>query len=101
MTASLRSRSPRTTNVAGTSPYTNRPLSWHTDGYYNAPEDRIRSFILHCCRNAERGGESALLDPEIAYIRLRDENPRFIAALMHDEAMTIPANHEADGSVRA
>lgn len=85
---------------SGYIPYTNRPLSWHTDGYYNAPEDRIRSFILHCCRNAERGGENALLDPEIAYIRLRDENPRFIAALMHDEAMTIPANHEANGSVR-
>ncbi len=81
-------------------PYTNRPLSWHTDGYYNAPEDRIRSFILHCCRDAESGGESALLDPEIAYIRLRDENPRFIAALMHEEAMTIPANREKDGSIR-
>ncbi len=81
-------------------PYSNRPLSWHTDGYYNAPEDRIRSFILHCCRSAEQGGENGLLDPEIAYIRLRDKNPELITALMHEGAMTIPANHEDNGKVR-
>ena len=82
-------------------PYSDRPLSWHTDGYYNAPEDRIGAFVLHCVRDAEEGGETALLDPEIAYIALRDENPDFIAAFMHDEAMTIPANVEKGGKVRA
>ncbi len=82
-------------------PYSDRPLSWHTDGYYNAPADRIGAFLLHCVRDAEEGGETALLDPEIAYIALRDENPDFIAAFMHDEAMIIPANVEKDGKVRA
>ncbi len=82
-------------------PYTDRPLSWHTDGYYNAPEDRIGAFLLHCVRGAEDGGENGLLDPEIAYIRMRDENPDFIAAFMHDEAMTIPANDEGNGKVRS
>jgi alpha-ketoglutarate-dependent taurine dioxygenase len=82
-------------------PYSNRQLSWHTDGYYNAPEDHIRAFLLHCVRGAEEGGENGLLDPEIAYIRMRDENPDFVAAFMHDEAMTIPANVEDNGKIRA
>ncbi|MEJ2692509.1 MAG: TauD/TfdA family dioxygenase, partial [Candidatus Thiodiazotropha sp.] len=37
-----------------------------------------------------------LLDHEIVYLRLRDENPDHIRALMHPRAMTIPAN-ESDG----
>jgi hypothetical protein len=73
-------------------PYTDRPLSWHTDGYYNKPSRQVRAMVLHCLRAADEGGENALMDPEIAYIRLRDENPDFIAALMHHRAMTIPAN---------
>lgn len=80
-------------------PYTNRRLLWHTDGYYNAPERRIRAFVLHCVSPAASGGENALLDPEIAYIQLRDQNPELIRALMDPQAMTIPANTEdgADG----
>ncbi len=81
-------------------PYTDKPLSWHTDGYYNEPANTIRAFVLHCIREAADGGDSAFLDPEIAYIRLRDENPDFVAALMHSQAMTIPANIETDGKVR-
>ncbi len=81
-------------------PYSNRPLTWHTDGYYNGPETCIRAFLLHCVRDAGEGGENSLLDPEIAYLRLRDENPDFIAALMHPHAMTIPENREASGKLR-
>jgi hypothetical protein len=58
-------------------------------------------MLLHCVRSANQGGENRLLDHEIAYIRLRDENPAYIAALMDPDAMTIPANEEADGTVRA
>jgi alpha-ketoglutarate-dependent taurine dioxygenase len=84
-------------------PYTNRAIGWHTDGYYNyaGPAEMIRAMLLHCVRSAGVGGETGLLDHEIAYIRLRDENPEFITALMHPEAMSIPANEEADGKVRA
>jgi alpha-ketoglutarate-dependent taurine dioxygenase len=84
-------------------PYTNRPIGWHTDGYYNyaGPTRMIRAMLLHCVRSADLGGENGLLDHEIAYIRLRDENPDFIAALMHPQAMTIPANEEANGKLRA
>ena len=48
-------------------------------------------MLLHCTAAAETGGENGLLDHEIAYIRLRDKDPDHIEALMHPEAMTIPA----------
>ncbi|MCB1520513.1 MAG: TauD/TfdA family dioxygenase [Hyphomicrobiaceae bacterium] len=81
-------------------PYTTKALSWHTDGYYNQPEEAIGGMLLHCVRPASQGGVNALLDPEIAYIRLRDRSPALIAALMHPEAMSIPESVEDDGSVR-
>lgn len=73
-------------------PYTDKPIAWHTDGYYNSPQRQIRAFILHCVRPASAGGDNALLDPEIVYIRLRERDPAHIRALMHGEAMTIPPN---------
>jgi alpha-ketoglutarate-dependent taurine dioxygenase len=82
-------------------PYTNRAIRWHTDGYYNPPERRIRAMILHCARNAAKGGENALLDHEIAYLLLRDADPGFVAALMQPDAMTIPARTDDTGVVRA
>ena len=81
-------------------PYTNRSLSWHTDGYYNEAQRQIRAVVLHCVQGAASGGENALLDPELVYIRLRDEDPRFITALEHPECMTIPANTGAEGEIR-
>jgi hypothetical protein len=81
-------------------PYSNRPLSWHTDGYYNSAEEQVRGLILHCARAAADGGANALMDPEIAYIRLRDENPEFTTALMHPAAMTIPPNTTGGEEIR-
>ena len=75
-------------------PYTDRPLSWHTDGYYNVGTACVRGFVLHCVRPAAEGGESLLLDHELAYIDLRDEDPRLVAALMAPDAMTIPPNED-------
>jgi hypothetical protein len=80
-------------------PYSNKPLSWHTDGYYNPVGQWVLGMLLHCVRPAETGGEAQFFDPEIAYIRLRDADPAFIEALMHSEALTIPAN-EAEASVQ-
>jgi len=81
-------------------PYTSQPLSWHTDGYYNAPQQQIRSWSLLCVESAWRGGENALLDHEIIYILLRDEDPELLRALMAPDAMTIPANIEAGREIR-
>jgi len=75
-------------------PYSNRRLLWHTDGYYNPPALRIRAFVLHCVSPAAEGGDNALLDPEIAYIRLRDADPDHVRALMAPDALTIPPNTE-------
>ncbi len=81
-------------------PYTNRPISWHTDGYYNKPDEQIRGMVLHCVRNAATGGANLLLDHEIAYLHLRDCNPDYITALMHPLAMTIPPNIEGGELIR-
>ncbi|MBK8452439.1 MAG: TauD/TfdA family dioxygenase [Thiofilum sp.] len=73
-------------------PYTNKALSWHTDGYYHPQDQVIHGMLLHCMQPAQSGGESHWLDHEIAYILLRDANPAYIKALIHPEALTIPAN---------
>lgn len=82
-------------------PYTDKPISWHTDGYYNPTASRIKSMILHCVRSAGEGGVNEMFDPEIAYIRLRDENPDFIRALSHRRTLTIPAFADDNGATRA
>jgi len=82
-------------------PYTNRAIRWHTDGYYNPPDRRIRAMILHCVSHAATGGENRLLDHEIAYLQLRDADPALVAALMQPDAMTIPARTDEAGVVRA
>lgn len=81
-------------------PYTNRPIRWHTDGYYNPQDRRIRAMVLHCVTPAASGGENALMDHEIAYLLLRDANPDYVAALMQPDAMTIPARTDDAGVVR-
>lgn len=81
-------------------PYTERPIAWHTDGYYNHPPRRVRGLTLHCAQPAAEGGVNRLMDAEMLYILLRDEDPGHIAALMRDDAMTIPGNDE-EGLQRA
>jgi hypothetical protein len=82
-------------------PYTDKPIRWHTDGYYNTPEHTIRGLILHCVRSAVSGGDNQLLDHDLAYILLRDENPDFVRALSAPDAMTIPPRLDDDGVARA
>jgi alpha-ketoglutarate-dependent taurine dioxygenase len=85
---------------SGYIPYTNRAIDWHTDGYYNPLDQQVRGFVLHCVFAAEQGGENALLDPEIAYIWLRERAPALVAALMAPDVMTIPANGGEGGEIR-
>jgi len=81
-------------------PYTNRPINWHCDGYYNTGEHQIRGMLLHCVQPAAEGGENQLLDPEIAYLLLRDENPDYIRTLMAPDVMTIPPGKDGEGNER-
>jgi hypothetical protein len=77
-------------------PYTNRRINWHTDGYYNKPEEQIRGMILYCETPAPEGGENALVDHEMAYLHLRELDPEYIRVLMQPDVMTIPANEVKD-----
>ena len=79
-------------------PYSARALNWHTDGYYNAPERSVRSVVMHCASAAASGGETALLDPDLVYAAMHEQDPTLVEALAHPGAMTIPA-HEADGTL--
>ncbi len=72
-------------------PYSDRPIGWHTDGYYKPKDKQIKGLMLHCVQPAMEGGVNTLMDHEIAYILLRDKNPAFISALMAPDCMTIPA----------
>ncbi|MBI3445158.1 MAG: TauD/TfdA family dioxygenase [Magnetospirillum sp.] len=75
-------------------PYTERPITWHTDGYYNVAERSVRALLLHCAGKAASGGANRLLDHEILYILLRDLDSELIRALMAPDAMIIPGNDE-------
>ena len=92
--------SAQTDGRGGFIPYTDRPIRWHTDGYYHPAGRRIRGMILHCVRPAASGGVNGLLDHELAYIALRDASPAHVQALMQPDAMTIPAREDDDGVAR-
>ena len=81
-------------------PYSNHPINWHTDGYYNDNDKKIKAMVLHCVRPALEGGENTLLDHEIVYLFIRDTNPDYIFALMQDDAMSIPPNMQNGIEIR-
>ena len=97
--------SPLSVAAAGTRtefiPYTNRGIKWHTDGYYNTLERQVHAVLLHCVRSAEAGGGNQLLDHEVAYILLRDEDPEHIRALTAADALTIPPRMDGEAVARA
>ena len=73
-------------------PYSNKAIKWHNDGYYNPMHQRVLAMVLHCEQPAATGGENDLLDQDMAYIHLRDENPDYIRALSAPGVMCIPKN---------
>lgn len=73
-------------------PYTDRPLGWHTDGYYNPADRAIRSFTLHCVHPAQNGGVNTFLDPEIVYLMVKNYNAEYAASLTRPDAFSVPAN---------
>ncbi len=79
---------------SGYIPYSSRPISWHTDGYYNRSDRQILGLLLHCVVPSPEGGESGLIDHERLYIAMRDDHPEYVEALMAPDVMTIPGNME-------
>ena len=57
-------------------------------------------MLLHCVRDAASGGDTALLDHELAYILLREDDPGHVRALMQPDALAIPARVDDDGVAR-
>ncbi|MBC8493625.1 MAG: TauD/TfdA family dioxygenase [Candidatus Thioglobus sp.] len=86
-------------NQAEFIPYTDRAIGWHTDGYYNPVDNRIRAFSLFCVNPAPSGGENQWIDHQIVYLRLREQNDEIVKALCHPQAMSIP-QHKVDGVIR-
>lgn len=87
-------------NRRGYIPYSNRRINWHTDGYYNDTDHMIRGMLLYCDMPALEGGENCLLDHEIVYLQLRQQDPELVRALMQDDAMGIPPNDEPGKEIR-
>jgi hypothetical protein len=56
--------------------------------------------MLYCVQDALEGGENTLMDYEIAYVRLRDQDPELIRPLMDPQALTIPANVSEESELR-
>lgn len=75
-------------------PYTNKPINWHTDGYYNPANQIVYSFILHCAQSAFEGGVSGLIDQDQVFVYLMEQEPRYISALMDPNVMSIPENKQ-------
>ena len=81
-------------------PYTNSELNWHTDGYYFPETHPIRAMLLHCVRPALQGGATELINHELIYALLAQQNPDYVAALSQRDMMTIPANLDAPDGPR-
>ena len=70
-------------------PYTERGIQGHSEGYSNPPERKVRAVLLHCGERAESGGENDILDHEIAYIQLRDRDPRHARKCTRPQPMVV------------
>ncbi len=81
-------------------PYQPAAMNWHTDGYYNAQDQSIRCFTLHCVEAAAQGGALRLMDDTFLVLALHDENPELVKLLSHPEAMTLPHNRDKEGHDR-
>lgn len=81
-------------------PFTDRRMRWHTDGCTSAAAEPVRSVLLHCVRAAREGGDICLIDPELAWMLLREAGPELVAALMQADAFTIAALGNARATSR-
>ncbi|MBF0625546.1 MAG: TauD/TfdA family dioxygenase [Magnetococcales bacterium] len=85
---------------SGFVPYSAIGVGWHSDGCYNPMDRSVRTLALHCVRPAAEGGANRLLDQELLYILLRDENPDHVRTLSHPQAMTVPPRLEGNRVAR-
>ncbi len=80
-------------------PYTDKAMSWHTDGYYNNDNEYVRAFNLYCVQSAENGGENSWINHEIVYILLREKSPKLAQTLANNYAFAIP-EHKVGNTIK-
>ena len=81
-------------------PYQRNVIHWHTDGYYNALDNTVRCFTLHCVESATSGGALVLLDDTVVLYALLQHDAELFSLLAHPEAMTLPRNKDNLGHNR-
>lgn len=64
-------------------PFTTRQIHWHTDATYYGSDKTIQALFLLCNRPAVEGGNNKVLDNEVLYILLRDNDPDALRVLMN------------------
>jgi hypothetical protein len=91
----------RTTAAAASSPTPTAPSGGTPTATTTLPSGASAAWCCTACGRPRAAAVNALLDPELAYIALRDADPAHVQALMHPTAMTIPARADDDGVARA
>lgn len=66
-------------------PFTTRHVRWHTDATYYGSDKTIQALFLLCKQPAVEGGNNKVLDHEILYILLRDQQPEALEVLMKND----------------
>lgn len=82
-------------------PFSTRHCNWHTDATYYGSDKTIEALFLLCKRPAIEGGSNKVLDHEVLYIHLRDQDPDALAVLMNRDCFNYrnPATGEIDMSL--
>lgn len=75
-------------------------VPWHTAGHSNPAGLPARASVIHCA-SAGEGGALALLDPELAWLMLRDQGECLVRALSREDAFSIPHRHDERHAVFA
>lgn len=81
-------------------PFSTRHCNWHTDATYYGSDNTIQALFLLCKRPAPEGGSNKVLDHEMLYIHLRDQEPGALEVLMRKDCFNYrnPATGEIDTS---
>lgn len=78
-------------------PFSTRHCNWHTDATYYGSDNPIQALFLLCKRPAVEGGGNKVLDHEILYIHLREQNPGALEVLMNRDCFNY--RHPVTGEI--
>lgn len=81
-------------------PFSTRHCNWHTDATYYGSDHTIQALFLLCKRPALEGGSNKVMDHEMLYLRLREQDPGALEVLMTRDCFNYrnPTTGEIDPS---